>query len=116
MAKSKYPNQITINFKEKIKTDKEHPYCLYNTEAMQKAMKNLKGESFKLWCYLAYLPVGTEFALGQTPVENYTGIKKDTYYTSKDLLIEKGYIVKEDDNRWYFYEEPKRYVPTAKDF
>ena len=119
MAKSRYPNQITINFKNKLINDKTHPYNIYNDDAMSKAMHDLKGESFKLWCYLARFPKDAEFSLGQTPVEHYAGIKKDTYYSSKDALIDKGYIVKEEDNQWYFYEVAQKRVmkvPTAADF
>ena len=79
-------------------------------------MKDLKGESFKLWCYLAKQKEGTLFALGQTPCENATGIKKDTYYKSKDLLIDKGYIVQDESGQWYFTEVPEERVLTPFDF
>lgn len=93
---------------------------MYNAEAMKMAMRDLKGESFKLWCYLAHQSQGTIFNLGQTPCENATGIKKDTYYKSKDSLIDKGYIVQEDDGKWYFYEVPEKQIQqqvfTINDF
>ena len=79
-------------------------------------MRDLKGEHFKLWCYLAHFPEGTDYALGQVPVENTTGIKKDTYYKAKDALIEKGYLVPEGSDCWTFHEIPEKSMLTAKDF
>lgn len=79
-------------------------------------MRDLKGESFKLWCYLANQKEGTSFNLGQTPCENATGIKKDTYYKSKDLLIDKGYIIQDDQGHWCFVEIPEEKVLTPFDF
>ena len=107
---------MVLRFENKLKNDKDHLYYIYNAEAMKLAMKDLKGESFKLWSYLAHNVEGSEFALGQKPCENATGIKKDAYYSAKDLLIEKGYIVKHEDNHWYFHEIAEKPTLTAKDF
>ena len=110
-----FPNQLVLNFENKMTNDREHPYYVYNEEAMRAAMQNLKNDQFKLWCYLAHQPEGSSFALGQKPCEN-VGIKKDAYYSAKDILIEKGYIVKHEDNHWYFHEIAEKPTLTAKDF
>mgnify|MGYP003305426930 CR=1 FL=1 len=44
-------NQKTIKV-QKEQCDKAHLYALYNLDALQYAMIDLKGESFKLWVYL----------------------------------------------------------------
>ena len=45
------PNQKTIRI-EREQCDKNNLYALYNLNALQSAMLDLKGETFKLWCYL----------------------------------------------------------------
>ena len=89
---------------------------MYSAEAQSAAMRDLKGEHFKLWCYLAQMPEGMEYALGQVPVEHATGIKKDTYYKAKDALIERGYLVPTGQDKWTFHEVPEKVSLTAKDF
>lgn len=106
-----FPNQLVLNFENKMTNDREHPYYVYNEEAMRAAMQNLKNDQFKLWCYLAHQPEGSSFALGQKPCEN-VGIKKDAYYKAKQELIDKGYIV-EREGKYYFIEKPGL---SAKDF
>lgn len=46
------PNQKIVHIEERIKRDSDNIYATTNIEALQKAMKNLKNSSFKLWCYL----------------------------------------------------------------
>ena len=45
------PNQKTITV-QKEKCDKQNLYAMYNLDVLQNAMLDLKGETFKLWCYL----------------------------------------------------------------
>ena len=42
-----YANQKTIKVNKEV-CDKEHLYSMNNLDALQQAMKNLKGEAFKL--------------------------------------------------------------------
>lgn len=44
-------NQKTIHT-EKEQANKENRYAIYNLNALKSAMLDLKGEAFKLWCYL----------------------------------------------------------------
>ena len=44
-------NQKTIRI-EKEQANKDNPYTIYNLNALKSAMLDLKGETFKLWCYL----------------------------------------------------------------
>jgi hypothetical protein len=46
------PNQKTVKVNKKV-CDKEHIYATISLEALQYAMIDLKGETFKLWCFLA---------------------------------------------------------------
>ena len=45
------PNQKLIHTK-KEPADKKNTYAIFNIDALIVAMNELKGESFKLWCYL----------------------------------------------------------------
>jgi hypothetical protein len=52
----------------------------------------IKGESLKLWLYLNKNQDGYTFDLSQKALEAW-GLKKDSYYTAKDKLIELGYLI-----------------------
>ena len=111
-----FPNQMVLIIDPKEKTDGLNYYHKFNLHSFQIAMQNLKGDSFKLWCYLNLRPEGENFALGPKPCENYTGIKKDAYYKAKDTLIEKHYITQDEDGKWHFSELPIEVPLTAHDF
>lgn len=56
------PNQKTVRV-EKERCDKNNLYAMYNLQALSSAMLDLKGETFKLWCYLNKNQNGYTFAL-----------------------------------------------------
>lgn len=102
---AKYANQYTIIIGDRLPRDADHPYTRQSLEALQKAMVDLKGESFKLWLYLSKNKDGEEWGLGPKACEAW-GIKKDSYYKAKDLLVEKGYLREIKENCYEFYEIP----------
>ena len=102
---AKYANQYTIIIGPRLERDAEHEYTKQSIEALQRAMVELKGESFKLWMYLSKNKDGVEWDLGPKACEAW-GIKKDSYYKAKDLLVEKGYLIPVSENRYMFCEVP----------
>ena len=64
------PNQKTLRI-EKEQSSKSNPYAMYNLKALQSAMLDLKGETFKLWCYLNKNQNGYTFALSKVDALNW---------------------------------------------
>ena len=99
-------NQKTIRV-EKEQANKENPYSIYNLNALKAAMQDLKGETFKLWCYLDKNQNGYTFALSKVDALNWGIGSKSSYDRGIKELIEKGYLVKVSGNIYNFYELPK---------
>ena len=59
-----------------------------NLIALQQAMKDLRGSSFKLWTYFNKNQENYRFELSQKACAEW-GIKKDSYYSAVKDLIEK---------------------------
>lgn len=67
-------------------------------------MKNLKGEQFKLWVYLAMNQNGFDFSLSKKACEDW-GIKKDSYYRGIEELKNQGYLVELEPGIFEFYTQ-----------
>lgn len=78
-----------------------------NLIALQQAMKDLKGSSFKLWTYFNKNQDNYRFELSQKACAEW-GIKKDSYYSAVKDLIEKRYLVPltQESNIFCFNEIP----------
>ena len=101
-----YANQKTIKVNKEV-CDKEHLYSMNNLDALQQAMNNLKGEAFKLWCYLAKNQPGYVFALSSVDAVKNWGIGCDkSYDRAVRTLIERGYLIETSKNHYDFYEIP----------
>lgn len=87
--------------------DKNNLYATINLEALQCAMIDLKGESFKLWCYLTKNQNGYEFALSKVDAIKWGIGSKSSYDRAVAELIEKKYLVETSSNHFDFYELPK---------
>ena len=77
----------------KAVSDADNPYSIFNKAALEKAMKKLSGNEFKLWAYLAANKDGYEFGLSRKDACEVCGIAKNTYLNAVNTLIEKGYLV-----------------------
>lgn len=97
------PNQKTVSVK-KEQCDKAHIYATYNLEALQSAMLDLKGETFKLWCYLDKNQNGYTFALSKVDALKWGIGSKSSYDRAIAELIQKGYLVNTQGNCYNFYE------------
>lgn len=100
------PNQKTIKTQKAV-SDKEHLYGIYNLEALQTAMIALKGESFKLWCYLNKNQSGHTFGLSKVDAIKWGIGSASSYNRAVADLIEKGYLVETSSNHYDFYELPE---------
>ena len=100
------PNQKTISVK-KEQCDKSHLYATYNQKALQSAMLDLKGETFKLWCYLNKNQNGYTLALSKVDALRWGIGSKSSYDRAIAELIQKGYLVNTQGNYYNFYELPK---------
>ena len=98
-------NQKIVQIAPRVKRDKEHLFAMINLDAASKATKNLKGSSFKLWFYIDKNQEKYQFELSQKACADW-GIKKDSYYSAVNELIEQNYLVPVSDgsNYFYFYE------------
>lgn len=70
-------------------------------------MVNLKGETFKLWCYLNKNQNNHTFALSKVDAMRWGIGSKSSYDRAVKELIEKGYLVETSKNHYNFYEKPK---------
>lgn len=105
----RFPNQKGVAV-AKEDCNKKNLYATINLEAMESAALDLDAGAFKLWCYFSKNQNGYTFALSSKEVEETFGIKIKQYNNAINKLIEKGYLVQEDDkNNFKFIECPWKY-------
>ena len=102
------PNQKIVQIGKRTVRDGKHLYATMNLDAMQQAMRTLKGSSLKMWLYLNKNQENYTFDLSRAACLEW-GIKKDSYYDGVRELVEKGYLVqsREGSNYYTFYESPR---------
>lgn len=102
------PNQKTIKVNKEL-CDKE--YAQYNLDALQKAVNNLDGHTFKMWLYLSKNQNGYKFALSKVDVIKNWGMgSKSSYDRAVKELIECGYLIQISKNDYDFYEIPRKEI------
>lgn len=101
-----YENQKTIKI-QKEKSNKNNLYAIFNLEALQFAMNDLKGESFKLWCYLNKNQNGYTFGLSAADAMTWGVGSRSSYNRAVKELTDKGYLVQKEGNNFDFFEYPK---------
>jgi hypothetical protein len=105
----RFPNQRGIEV-AKEECNKKNLYATINLEAMESAALDLDAGAFKLWCYFAKNQNGYTFALSSKDLEATFGMKVGQYNTAWAKLVDKGYLVQEDDkNNFKFIECPWKY-------
>ena len=104
-----YPNQRIVKTEKKEPTDKNNLYAVMNIKALQTAMVNLTPSGFKLWTYFDKNQEGYTMAVGPSSVVEW-GIKRSTFKTAMNELIEVGYLVETSPNHFSFYEMPQEVV------
>ena len=98
------PNQKAIRIK-KEKSGKENLYSIVNLAAQKEALKVLKPNTFKVWCWLNSNQDNYEFGLSGKVVQEECNISKGTYDTAIKELKEKNYLIESE-----LYEGLKGYV------
>ena len=84
-------NQKAIRIKKAV-SDREHPYSLFNIEALKYASVNLSPNGFKAWAVLNINKNNYECALN---LQMFKGMMGDnTYRRVVNELIEKGFLRK----------------------
>ena len=99
-------NQKTITT-VKEKSDKDNKYAIFNLDALNYAMIDLKASGFKLWCYLNKNQNGYTFGLSAVEAVKWGEGCRKSYDNAVKELIEKGYLVDRGGNHFDFYELPK---------
>ena len=109
---------IRVKYENRIPVDSEHPYAMLNVDASMKALKELKGNAFKLWFYLAKNSrTMTNWILYRSVFAKDAGVSLGTFDSARDELIDKGYLIKltDDKKNFIFTETPVLPESPAKD-
>lgn len=91
----------------KEKSNKENLYAIFNLNAMQHAMIDLKPSGLKLWMYINKNQDGHTFALSAVDAVKWGVGSRKSYDNAVKELQEKGYLVNKSGNHFDFYELPK---------
>lgn len=102
-------NQKVITIQKEVcnNQNKDNYYAKINLNALQKAMIDLDTEaSIKMWLYFAKNQNGYQMALSSIDAIMWGIGSKGSYDRAIKMLIEKGYLVKQEDKKDYynFYE------------
>ena len=104
------PNQkvVTIH-KEQSEKDSDRVYVKNDLEAMQNAIRRMNGKKasgFILWSILAGNKSGYQMPISNRAFSERYGISKDGFDTGIKILIEQGFMVRSQGNRYDFFEYP----------
>lgn len=102
-----YPNQRKISI-HKGSCDNGELYTKIGIQSMNHAMKDLNGNAYKMWCYLAQNQNKYSFWLSPVDVCNVTKMSESTYHRAFKELVDKLYLSRNTKkrNRYDFYENP----------
>ncbi len=82
-------------------------------------MYNLKGNAFKLYCYLCNNADGYSMDLYPCDFCNVANVSNSTYQDAFKELVEKGYLIKDAESKTKFWfmekSEDAEQVPTNYD-
>ena len=108
------PNQKVVQIGKRTARNGNNLYATMNLDALQQAMKTLKGSSLKMWLYFNKNQEHYAFELSRADCLEW-GIKKDSYYDGIEELIEKAYLVqsREGSNLYTFFELPHTGKPNS---
>ena len=99
-------NQRIIQIKWREERDTDHLYTPLNIDVTFQVMEDLKYSGFKMWFYINKNQKAFKIELSQAACA-MVGIKKDSYYSAVDELINKGFLVQDHygSNMYWFYEK-----------
>lgn len=93
------PNQKKIS----VSKEKQGKHTILSLEGLSMASRQLSGESFKLWLYLAKNQDGYSFGLSMVDALSWGVGSESSYHRAVKELINKGYLQKKN-NSYIFYE------------
>ena len=96
------PNQRIVY----IQKEQRGTHTIISLEALQKASKQLSGEGFKMWLYLAKNQHNYTLALSKANALQWGIGSESSYYRAIKELTNKGYLQK-SNNSYVFYELSK---------
>ena len=97
-----FQKNITVHREKAVKDF----LCIKN-EHWKRANKDLTPYGLQLYLYFASNRDGYNFNLSQEDAEKDAGIRKTTFHTYVNKMIEKGYLVWSKGNCYDFYEVPQ---------
>ena len=107
MGRAVFPNQrVVVIHRCEIQNDER--FIPEGDVVVINALRRMNGRNaggFLLWSALRMNQDGFELAMSDAYLQRY-GIGRNTYLPAFHLLEEKGFIVREDKNRYAFYEMP----------
>lgn len=103
----KYANQrnFTVNREIPTKNTREAYLTIYCRNLIA-AARDLNGNAFKLYCYIASNRNGYSFDFSPQDFINQYGVSINSARSSVQELITKGYLVETKHNFYQFYEVP----------
>lgn len=94
-----YFNQNHISF-ESIERSKEHPYGIYNKQALFTASDILSKNALKLYIYLgSFQELKDGLYLSKKDALAKTHMTEKAYFNAKKELKEKGYLIKNQNSQ-----------------
>lgn len=98
-----YPNQRTVTIhREKA----EKNFLAINNKNWKAAARDLSAPALKLYIYLASNADNYKLALSPAAIQEEIGMARSTYHDQFRVLVNKGYLVQSNNNRYDFYEVP----------
>ncbi len=109
------PNQRKIIVKRTTDTVRKEYFKISNKN-LRLAMYNLKGNAFKLYCYLCDNEDGWDFDLYPCDFQRVANVSHDTYLSAFKQLEEKGYLKQSNTrkNVYRFKEEGSKASPIPQ--
>lgn len=95
----KAPNQKLVS----VSKEETGTHTILSLKGIQRASRDLSGESFKLWLYLAKNQDGHTLALSMVDALSWGIGSESSYHRAVKQLIEKGYLQK-NNSGYIFYE------------
>ncbi len=99
-----FPNQRIVKVhREPVKYD----FLGIKNDNWQSASRALGPHALRLYLYLASNADNYTLALSPSAIERDIGMPRSTYHDQFRKLINLGYIVDHENNRYSFYETPR---------
>lgn len=103
----KYANQeiITINTPKMKKGG--GTFTQVSHQDIEYATNDLTASQFKVWLYFCGHANQYELQISSAKICNMINVSKNTYLTTRDVLINKGYVIPIAKGRYEFNRRPK---------